>query len=210
MCIHTTHACTQHTCTHTCTHAPHLCAHTTHVHTCTARVCTHTTHVCTGTKCVHRHTNSRAEARVRPRLTWPSCPEPRGSVITHTPQCRQPPARLHSALLVLTQADTPVAHGASRGSRSKPTATVVAANWLSVEPWVTARSAMADTFFPLVSGKALLSPLLRPQTAAEPHMPGHGGLARPASPADGGSRSSHSWESTEMAQRTGLAWGDVV
>lgn len=187
-----------------------LCAYTTHVYTCTARVCTHHTCVHRYHVCVHRHTNSRAEARVRLRLTWPSCPEPRGSVITHTPQCRQPPARLHSALLVLTQADTPVAHGASRGSRGKPTATVVAANWLSVEPWVTARSAMADTFFPLVSGKALLSPLLRPQTAAEPHMPGHGGLAGPASPADGGTCSSHSWESAEMAQCTGLAWGDVV
>lgn len=187
-----------------------LCAYTTHVYTCTARVCTHHTCVHRYDMCVHRHTNSRAEARVCLRLTWPSCPEPRGSVITHTPQCRQPPARLHSALLVLTQADTPVAHGASRGSHGKPTATVVAANWLSVEPWVTARSAMADTFFPLVSGKALLSPLLRPQTAAEPHMPGHGGLAGPASPADGDSCSSHSWESAEMAQCTGLAWGDVV
>ena len=106
----------------------------------THRTCVHRHHTC-----VHTHTNSLAEAHVRLRLTWPSCPEPRGSVITHTPQCRQPPARLHSALLVLTQADTPVAHGASRGRRGKPTATVVAANWLSVEPRVTARSAMADT-----------------------------------------------------------------
>lgn len=181
-CIHTTCVCTHHVCTHTTrVHIPHMYAHTTHV--CTQYTCSHTTHVYTGTT----HTNSQAEARVLPRLTWPSCPEPRGSVITHTPQRRQPPARLHSALLLLTQADMPVARGASRGSHGKPTATVVAANWLCVEPWVTARSAMADTFFPLVSGKALLSPLLRPQTAAEPHIPGHGGPAGPVSPADGGS-----------------------
>ena len=188
-CMHTAHIFT-HT---TRVHAPHMCAHVPHMythHTCmhTSRIFTHTTHVYTGTT----HTNSWAEARVLPRLTWPSCPEPRGSVIIHTPQCRQPPARLHSALLLLTQADTPVARGASRGSHGKPTATVVAANWLCVEPWVTARSAMADTFFPLVSGKALLSPLLRPQPATEPHMPGHGGPAGPVSPADGCSRPSPS------------------
>lgn len=46
---------------------------------------------------------------------------------------------------------------------------------------------MADTFFPLVSGKALLSPLLSPQQATEPHMPGHMGPTGPASLSDGGS-----------------------
>ena len=155
----------------------------------------------------HTHVSSQAEAHVLMHLTWPGSSEPRRSVITHVPPCRQPPARFHSALLVLTRPDMPVARGASRGGRGKPTTTVVAANWLCVGPWVTARSAMADTFFPLVSGKALLSPLLRPQTVTEPHMPGHVGPAGPASPSDGGPCPSHSWERAEMAQHTGLPWG---
>lgn len=57
---------------------------------------------------------------------------------------------------------------------------VVTANWLCVGPWVTARSAVADTFFPLVSGKALLSLLFRPQPVTEPHMPGRVGQTRQA------------------------------
>lgn len=124
----------------------------------------------------HAHVHTQAGAHVLVHLTWPSSSEPRRSVITHVPLRRQPPARFHSALLVLTWPDMPVARGASRGSQGKPTTTVVAANWLCVGPWVTARSAMADTFFPLVSGKALPSPLLRPQTGTEPHMPGRVGL----------------------------------
>lgn len=140
-------------------------------------------------------------------LTCPAPQSPGGSVITHVPPSRQPPAGLHSALPVLTQPDTPVARGASRGSCGKPTTIVVAANWLCVGPWVTARSAMADTFFPLVSGKALLSPLLRPQPATEPHMPGHVGPAGPARPSDGGPRSSHSRKGAEISQQTGLAVG---
>lgn len=58
---------------------------------------------------------------------------------------------------------------------------VVTANWLCVGPWVTARSAVADTFFPLLSGKALLSLLFRPQPATEPHMPGRVGQTRQSS-----------------------------
>lgn len=160
---------------------------------------THHTHV-------HMHTCSQAEACMLTCLTWPSSPVPGGSVITHVPPLRQPPAGLHSVLLVLNRPDTPVARGASCGRCSKATAIVVAANWLCVGPWVTARSAMADTFFPLVSGKALLSPLLRPQLATEPHMPGHMGLTGPASPSDGGSRSTHSGEGRDSGQ-TGLALG---
>lgn len=68
--------------------------------------------------------------------------------------------------------------GASCGNCGKPATMVVTANWLCVEPWVTARSAVADTFFPLVSGKALLSLLLRPQPVTEPHMPGRVGQTR--------------------------------
>lgn len=138
------------------------------------------------------HQHRPAEACVFSCLTWLSSPEPRGSVITHVPPTRQPPAGLHSALLVLTWPDTPAAHGASRGSCGKPTTIVVAANWLCVGPWVTARSAMADTFFPLVSGKARLSLLLRPQQAIEPHMPSHVGPAWPASFSDGGPHPAHS------------------
>lgn len=68
--------------------------------------------------------------------------------------------------------------GASCGNRGKPASMVVTANWLCVGPWVTARSAVADTFFPLVSGKALLSLLLRPQPVTEPHMSGRMGQPR--------------------------------
>lgn len=117
-------------------------------------------------------------------------PRSQGEVLS--PPSSQPPAGLHSALLVLTQPDTPAARGAFCGSCGKPTTIVGAANWLCVRPWVTARSAMADTFFPLVSGKALLSLLLRPQLATEPHMPGHVGLAGPAGPSDRGPRPTHS------------------
>lgn len=157
--------------------------------------------MCTLTRaCRQKHACSRVSLGPAPQ-------SPRGNVITHVPQPRKPPAGLHSALLVLTRPDTLVARGASCGSCSKPTTTVVAANWLCVGPWVTARSAMADTFFPLVLGKALLSPLLRPQLATEPHMPGHTGRTVPANPFDGGPRPTHSQERAEIAQQTGLASG---
>lgn len=64
---------------------------------------------------------------------------------------------------------------ASCGNCGKPATMVVTANWLCVGPWVTVRSAMADTFFPLVSGKALMSLLLRLQPVIEPQMAGHVG-----------------------------------
>lgn len=159
---------------------------------------THTVHMST-------HQQDCRQRRACSRILLGLAPQsPGGSIITHVPPPRQPPAGLHSALLVLTQPDTPVACGASYRSCSKPTTIVVAANWLCVGPWVTARSAIADTFFPLVSGKALLSPLLRPQPATEPHMPGHVGPAQPASPSGGSSCPTHCWEKAEIAQQTGL------
>jgi hypothetical protein len=157
---------------------------------------------------MHKHTFSNTHTCIceqqRPaywRVSLGSAPqEPRRSVITYVLPSRQPPAGLHSALLVLTWPDTLAAHGGSSGSQGKSTTIVVAANWLCVEPWVTARSAMADTFFPLVSEKALLSLLLRPQQATEPHMPSHVGPTGPVSPSDGGPHPTHSCE-------TGLASG---
>lgn len=153
--------------------------------------------------CVHVHTSWQGEACMLMCLTWPNSLETRGSIITHVPPSRQPPTGLHSALPVLTWPDMLVARGSC-----KPTIIVVAANWLCVGRWVTARSAMADTFFPLVSEKAQLSPLLRPQPATEPHMAGHVGLARPASPSDGSPHPTHSGESRDSsANRIGLGVG---
>lgn len=158
-------------------------------------------HVCKGT---HESSISKAHAGTCPTHMAIATGRGRHAHMSHlalpprsqgemlSPLSSQPPAGLHSALLVLTQPDTPAARGAFRGSCGKRTTIVGAANWLCVGPWVTARSAMADTFFPLVSGKALLSPLLRPQLATEPHMPGHVGLAGPAGPSDRGPRLTHS------------------
>lgn len=188
-----------------------------HAHACDRQVLNDE---CVHTRTMHRHTRTQAcgQRRAGSRvLLGPARPSPGGSVITHVPPPKQPPAGLHSALLVLTQPDTLVACGASCGSYSKTTTIVGAANWLCVGPWVTVRSAMADTFFPLISGKALLSPLLRPQPSTEPHVPGHMGPAGPASPSDGGPHPMHSWKRTKIAQQTGLAlewafaqgvWGD--
>lgn len=67
---------------------------------------------------------------------------------------------------------TPHIHVAFPMEAQGSTSVVVAAQWLCAGPWVTARSAVPDTFFPLVTGKALLSTLLRPWLPTEPHMPG--------------------------------------
>lgn len=69
----------------------------------------------------HRPRRRQASSRI---VLGPAPQSPGGGVITHVPPSRQPPAGLHSALLVLTRPDTPVARGASCGSCSQPTVVV--------------------------------------------------------------------------------------
>lgn len=60
---------------------------------------------------MHKHTACR-QRRACSRGSLGLAPQsPGGSVITHVPPPRQPPAGLHSALLVLNCPDTPVARG---------------------------------------------------------------------------------------------------
>lgn len=87
------------------------------------------------------------------------------------------------------------------------TTVVVAAQWLCAGPWVTARSAMPDTFFPLVTEKALLSILLRPWLPTEPHMPGLWDLVvRPMSHSKAPTHT-HSGERAKVTQQIGLDLG---
>lgn len=176
------------------------------------------THIVLSDTCVHQHPHSthvHSHTRAWEQcLTWLSSLEPCRN-LTHVSPSVHPEAGLHSALLALTWTDTAAAHRASRGSCQEPTTIAAAANWLCVGPRVTARSAMADTFFPHVSGKALLSPPLRPQPATEPHMPGHMGLAEPVSiyPSPQLPRCPHHTpcsESTRRAYQTGQTSGRVA